>query len=146
MPCCLSEPAPGAQFQQHRPWILWHRVDTAQDSALPLRQVEVGRAQNSKDSPATRCRQAVQISAPHHPGRIQASAEWENAVVTAGANSRAGDLTTPVLLFLLVSPWEGRDCQGIGAWEGRDWEGTGASQDKQLPLAGGGAAPPGTHT
>ena len=38
------------------------------------------------------------------PPEHQASADWETAVVTAGADSRAGDLAPPLLLFLLVSP------------------------------------------
>ena len=38
--------------------------DTIQDPALPLGQAEVGRAQDSEDSLAARCPQAVQISTP----------------------------------------------------------------------------------
>ena len=38
------------------------------------------------------------------PPEHQASADWETVVVTAGADSRAGDLAPPLLLFLLVSP------------------------------------------
>ena len=44
--------------------------DTAQDLALPLGQAEAGRAQDSKNAPASRRPRAVQISGPNpeHPG------------------------------------------------------------------------------
>ena len=99
--------APGVQFQQNRPWIPGHQADTAQDPVLPLGQAEAGRAEDSKDPPAARHPQAVQISAPHsweHPGECRPVA----AGVTGRADSRAGRVAAPVWLFLLVSPcaWE----------------------------------------
>ena len=73
-----------------------------------------------------------------HPGPCGLGA----AVVTAGADSRAGETwPPPVGLSLLVSP-----C----AWERRGCQGTGASPGQQLPLSptpGRGAGQrPGAHT
>ena len=70
--------------------------DTVQDLALLLGQVEAGRTQDSEDTPAARRRRAVQISAPQPRSiqAIQASVEWETVEVTAGADSRAGELAT----------------------------------------------------
>ena len=64
----------GAGFQQCRPGIPGHWGDTAQDPALPPGQTEAWRAQDSNDSPATRCPQAVQVSSPC-PWSIQASVD-----------------------------------------------------------------------
>ena len=77
--------------------------DTAQEPVLPLGQVEAGRTQDSKDAPALGDPELCR-SAPPAPQSIQAPADWETAIVTAGADSRAGELTPPLLLFLLVSP------------------------------------------
>ena len=69
--------------------------DTDQFTSLPHGQAEDGRTQDSKDTPAAGCAQAVQISALQ-PQSIQASAEWETVVVTARADSRAGELSTTI--------------------------------------------------
>ena len=77
--------------------------DTDPEPALPLGQVEVGRAQDSKDSPATGHPRAVQVSAPTWGAR--------RAVWTGSCGCLLGELTSgletwipPVLLILLVSP------------------------------------------
>ena len=57
---------------------LEHKVpeDIAQDPVLPPGQVEAGRTQESRDTPATGHPQAMQISAPR-PRSNQAPADWE---------------------------------------------------------------------
>ena len=103
------------------------------------RDREAGRAQDSEDAPARGpelCRSAPPPR--EHPGRCGLG--LGAAGVTAGADSRAGELPPPVWSFLLVSP-----C----AWDGAGPQGTGASRGQQLPLSpapGGGGAPPGAHT
>ena len=65
--------------------------DTAQDSALPPGQVEVGRVQDSEDTSAARRPQALQISTLQpweHPGQCRLRA----VVVTAGADSSPREL------------------------------------------------------
>ena len=71
--------------------------DTAQDPALPPGQAETGRTQGSKVAPAPKQNRAVQIGAPR-PWSIQAPMEWETALVTAGADSRAGELATATVV------------------------------------------------
>ena len=99
--------------------------DTSQDPALPPKQAEVKECIGQQGHS---CCQAPPICADQRPRpqSIEASVDWETAVVTAGADSRAGDLATALLLFLLVSP-----C----AWEDWGCQGTEASQGKQLPLS-----------
>ena len=70
---------------------------------LPLGEEEARKTQYSEDAPTARQSRAVQISAPG-PRSIQAPVDWETVVVTAGADSRAVELSLPLLLFLLVSP------------------------------------------
>ena len=119
------------RFQQHRFQIQipGRLADTAQNPVLPLGQVEAGRAQDSKDSPAARCPQAVQIStpAPEAPGPV-----W-----TGRCSSNYGKPTPgletwppPVVVLLLLSPcaWEGWGRQGTGA----TWRQQGAGQHPQV--------------
>ena len=65
--------------------------DTVQDPVLPLGQAEAGRTQDSEDTPASGgpkvCRSAP-LPPPEHPGPCELGA----VVVTAGADSRAGQL------------------------------------------------------
>ena len=77
-------------------------------SCTTLGQVEACRAQDSEDSPAARCPQAVQFNTTC-PWSIQASVYRNTVVVTAGAHSRTGELAATSVLFLLVSPcnWNG---------------------------------------
>lgn len=103
------------------------QVDKAGDPAFPLGQVEVGRAQDNKKSPAWHpascadqhtpsCPQGWGASRPVWTGRLR--------LVTLGElNSRAGNLAAAIVVFPLVSPcaWERWGCQGKEA-----------SQDKQL--------------
>ena len=83
---------------------------TAQDPALVLGQAEDGRVQDSEDAPATGCPQAVQISASR-PRSIQGSVDWETVVVTAGADSRAGELAAASVVVppgvILCLGWSG---------------------------------------
>ena len=88
-------------------------MDTAQDPAISPGQVEMRRAQDSKDTPASRCPLAVQISAPasrEHLDQCRVGA----AVMTGGADSRAGDLAAANVLFLLMSSgtWERASAKG----------------------------------
>ena len=96
--------------------------DTAQNPVLPLGQAEAGKTQSSKDTPATQRPGALQISA--RPRRIQAPADWETVVVTAGAESRAGELAA----ITVVVPPDVTLCLGESSSQGTE-----ASQDKQLP-------------
>ena len=84
--------------------------DTAQDPALPLGQVEAGKAQDSEDTPAAGLHQAVQISDPC-TWRIQANADGETEVVTAGTDySRAAELAATSLVpscVTLCLGWSG---------------------------------------
>ena len=71
--------------------------DTAQDPALPPGQAESRRTQDSEDAPATGRPRAVQVSAPcppEHPGPCGLVA----AGITAGADTRAGELATASVL------------------------------------------------
>ena len=70
--------------------------NTAQDLVLPPGQVEAGRTQGSKDTPATGIPELCRAAPPI--GSIQAPADWETAVVTAGADSRAGELTAATVV------------------------------------------------
>ena len=69
--------------------------------------------------------------------------DWETGVVTAAADSKAGDLSST---SVVVPPGVMSPC----AWEGRGPQETEASQEKQLPLScspnGGGQASPQMHT
>ena len=62
--CYLGEPWPESMIPAAQVPDLRVLGDTAHDLALPAGQAEVGRAQDSKDPPATGCPQAVQVSAP----------------------------------------------------------------------------------
>ena len=104
-------------------------------------QAEARRAQDSKDTPAQAVPQAVQVSAPpppEHPGPCGLGA----AVVTAGADSRAGE---PAAATVVVPPGV-TVCLGRGgAARGQGPHGINSSH-WAVHLAGGGAAPPGAHT
>ena len=85
-------------------------VDKASDPSLPLGQVELGRAQDSKDFPAAGRPQAVQVSAPAPapgaPRPVQTGRLW---LVTHGELTPELEIwLPPVLLLLFVSPcaWE----------------------------------------
>ena len=84
--------------------------ETAQDLVLHPGQAEAGRAQDSKDAPASGCPK-LSRSAGHAPGASR-PLRTESSLVTAGADFRAGELATTTVA---VPP--------------------GASQDKQPPLS-----------
>ena len=78
-----GEAAPAAQVQQHRPrsqGVKWTQLGILRSSPHP--QAEAGRALDSEDSPAAGAPKLCR-SAP--PGSIQAPADWETVVVTAGS-------------------------------------------------------------
>ena len=71
----------GALFQQHRPHIPGRWAETAQDPALPLGEMKVGRAQDSKDCSWHWAPPSYADHHPEHLGQCTLGAE----VVTAGS-------------------------------------------------------------
>ena len=71
--------------------------DTAPDLALPPGQAEARRAQESKDTPASGRPLAKQTSGPI-PGASR-PLQTDSPIVTAGADSRAGELTATTAVF-----------------------------------------------
>ena len=89
----LGAVTPGAQFQQYRPQIPGCWGTQPRILWFPPGQAETGRAQDSEDSPAARCPQAVQICASTVLGAPRPV--WTGRLCNyCRIGSRAGDLAT----------------------------------------------------
>ena len=114
--------------------------DTAEDPVLPQGQAQAWKTQGSKDAPADGQPRDVQVHAIRLRG-IQTSTDWETSVVTAGADSRDGDMAAATVFWSWCHLEPGTE-QGH--------QGAGASKDKQLPMSRAPgrawAPPPGSHT
>ena len=71
VPCCLWDLKLQERDSSSTTPVLRALNNTAQDPAISPGQEEIGKAQDSEDTPASRCPQAAQMSAPasrEHPG------------------------------------------------------------------------------